>query len=228
MTLKGLVRQNNGRARVFDELRLSYACKGNLSLEQACAERAVDVDRALTALATVDATGPAQTPTWYGLGISELIEHILAAHHKTLPKSMARASRLFEGVAARASVIPNIDRLADQFERVRAELDSHMVKEERVLFPLAEDLSQGQLPKRMSTRMPLVILESEHEDSRLVVGSLRTAFSDWRLPDEASPDETKLADLMAEIEYDLNQHQHKENNLLFDWVRQAESTLRNK
>jgi regulator of cell morphogenesis and NO signaling len=111
------------------------------------------------------------------------------------------------------------------------ELDGHMHKEEVVLFPCIERLESaatgGQpLPPLPFGTIgnPIAVMESEHDSVGRALRQLREITSDYRLPDYACATYRALFDGFRELEADLHQHIHLENNILFPRAAGLEKT----
>ena len=92
----------------------------------------------------------------------------------------------------------------DVFVACRAELESHMLKEERVLFPL---ILEG-LGARASG--PVRVMEMEHEEHGRNLARIRQLTSDLTAPDDACPTWHALYVRLAQLESELFDHMHLE------------------
>jgi regulator of cell morphogenesis and NO signaling len=92
-----------------------------------------------------------------------------------------------------------------------------MAKEERILFPLVRELEQtGAISHACgSLANPIRQMESEHDSAGGALARLR-ALTDGFTPDADSCNTHRaLLAALAELETDLHEHVHKENNVLF-------------
>jgi regulator of cell morphogenesis and NO signaling len=103
-----------------------------------------------------------------------------------------------------------------------AELSSHLMKEEKVLFPyivaLATHVRQG-APKPQapfgSAHNPIRQMEHEHESAGTALAKLREVTYDYAVPLDACPTFRAMYEELQRMEADLHQHIHLENNILF-------------
>jgi regulator of cell morphogenesis and NO signaling len=139
-----------------------------------------------------------------------LIEHILvhfhAAHREELARLVAAAHKV-ERVHADKPSCPR--GLAAHLARMSEELEEHMQKEEQVLFPMIL-AGRGRM-----VAMPVQMLELEHRDHALHLQRTRRLATDFVPPPEACGTWVALYLGLAELERDLMQHIHLENNVLF-------------
>ncbi|MEO6776358.1 MAG: hemerythrin domain-containing protein, partial [Kofleriaceae bacterium] len=100
--------------------------------------------------------------------------------------------------------------LSDLLAELFASLDSHMMKEERMLFPTLRTGARGG-----SIDMPMRMMEREHDDHAEGLEKIRELTRDLAAPADATPTWTALYERLATLEADLRQHIYLENNILF-------------
>src|SRR5262245_18900573 len=84
-TLADLVTENPGRASVLERYHLDYCCHGNISLEEACKQSALDPDAVVAELLDI---GRPHTEDWRALPVDQLVDHIEQAHHAYLHEEL--------------------------------------------------------------------------------------------------------------------------------------------
>src|SRR5688572_17082160 len=206
-TLADLATTHAGASRVFHAHGLDFCCGGQQTLADACARRGLDLALLLAELELELAQDFAR---WDERPLGELIEHLLsrfhASHRAEVPRLIEMAAKV-EEVHADKPACPR--GLADFLRIVADELEDHMQKEEQVLFPL---ILAGR--GRMAS-MPVLVLESEHRDHARNLERLRELTGHFAAPPEACTTWRALYLGLAELERDLMQHIHLENNVLF-------------
>ena len=93
-----------------------------------------------------------------------------------------------------------------------------MQKEEQVLFPAIRDLEAGRPAQShcgSNLQGPISVMEHEHDNAGQALERMRTLSGDYTPPAEACNTFRAMLDALAELESDLHQHIHKENNILF-------------
>ena len=90
------------------------------------------------------------------------------------------------------------------------ELESHMGKEESMLFPVLRRGSRGG-----EMDMPIRMMMREHEGHGEQLERIRELTDDLRAPADAPPAWTELYDAIEQLESELRQHIYLENNVLF-------------
>ena len=144
--------------------------------------------------------------------IEYIVERFHTGHRKHLPE-LARMSRRVEHVHATHPQCP--EGLADELEAHAQELESHMLKEEQVLFPmLANGLHQQACG-------PISIMEFEHEQHLAMIDRIHHFTNDLMLPDGACSTWRSLYEGLGIYARELAQHVHVENYVLFAKALQA-------
>lgn len=142
---------------------------------------------------------------------SKLIEHILVRYHavhRVQLTDLTTLARLIERVHADHPQCPL--GLAEHLDVLRQELESHMQKEEQILFPL---LQRGLGAQALG---PIAVMRREHDDHNHALSQLQQLTHDLSLPGDACGSWRALYTGLATFINDLNQHIHLENNILFD------------
>jgi regulator of cell morphogenesis and NO signaling len=208
-TLADLAATRAGASRVFYRHELDFCCHGRVSLAEACEKKQLAVDELIRA---IEAETPLATDfkRWDEQPIPALVAHILERFHEQhraeLPRLLEMARRV-EKVHADKPSCPR--GLAEHLQHVAEELDAHMQKEEQVLFPL---ILSGR--GRMAS-MPIQVMEEEHVDHGRNLARLRELAHGYVPPEEACGTWRALYLGLAELEEQVMQHIHLENNVLF-------------
>lgn len=208
-TLADLAVRYAGASRAFYRRGLDFCCHGQVRLDEACRERGLDAEQLVAEIREAHAAAPSGTLVTEA-PLPELIQHILdrfhTPHREEVPRLLAMARKV-EQVHAEKPDCPH--GLADHLAHMAEELEEHMQKEEQVLFPL---LLSGR--GRMAG-MPISVMEAEHRDHGKNLERLRSLAHDFVAPEEACNTWRALYLGLAELEQELMEHIHLENNALF-------------
>jgi len=218
-TVGDIVTRNPGLARVFEELRIDYCCGGQRPLEAACEDAGVataEVVRRLEEASTRDDHGE---PNVARMSLTGLIGHIESTHHEFLRRELPRLRRLTDKVAGvHGESDPRLGEVRDVLHGLADELESHMYKEEQVLFPMVRQLDRTDGPVELhcgSLANPIRQMEVEHDGAGDALARLRSLTDGFTTPEwGCNTYRTMLAGL-EDLEGDLHRHVHKENNVLF-------------
>ena len=183
------------------------------------------VDDVLGALGKL---GIEAVPDWVAMGPAELVDHLESTHHRYLHSELPRLDVLAEKVASvHGERHPELlDVLAD-VKDLRDDLEPHLAKEERVLFPMIR-----QLCRRNGPVVPLrLVAQPDLHDAHRARPSRCAARAAPRPNRRLQRPARRLRQLPgalpgpAELESDTHLHVHKENNLLFPAVVALEDEL---
>jgi len=222
VTLGELVTSRPGAARVLERLGLDYCCGGGRTLADACAERGVSSAHVID---TVAAEAPEAPEPWAEMGPAALVDHLEATHHRYLHAELPRLTQLADKVASvHGERHPELLDVATVYGELRADLEPHLMKEERALFPMVRELATADPGHPAPTfgcgslRNPISVLLTEHDTAGALLEQLHDITSGHATPDDGCASYRALYDGLAELEADTHLHVHKENNLLFPAV----------
>ncbi len=226
-TLADIVNANPSLTRELERIGLDYCCGGAATLSQACAEQGLDTAAVIDQLTAQRTDDP--PPTWSTMGVVQLVDHIESTHHRYLWDEMPRLSSLFDKVVnAHGANHPELDETRQVYTFIRADLEPHLTKEERILFPMIRQLATATRPLTPgpgSVRGPISVMLSEHDALGELLGDLRTLTNEYSTPADGCASYAALFDGLAALEADTHLHIHKENNLLFPAVTGLEQRL---
>jgi regulator of cell morphogenesis and NO signaling len=212
-TLGDLVAEAPGRAAVFERAGIDYCCHGQRTLADACATAGLDTDAIAAALDDSSGAGAPGHPT----ELAPLSEFIEATHHRYLHEELP----LLEALAAKVADVhggrhPELAAVARLVRDLRADLEPHLMKEERILFPAIRALAAGHrdLPFG-SIAGPISVMNADHERDGDVLAALRSATGDYAVPADGCASYHSLYERLAALEADTHRHIHLENNVLF-------------
>ena len=216
-TLGDLVAERPARARVFERHGLDYCCAGRRTLAAAAAAQHLDGTAIAGELLAVVDTDDSDVDM---LDPVALVDHILATHHaylhEELPLLVALADKVF-GVHGERH--PELERVAELVTEIRDDLEPHLAKEERVLFPAIRRWANGERSFHFGPMTnPVRMMMMEHDRAGELLAALRDATFDYELPEDACTSYRLLFDRLVELEADTHRHIHLENNVLFPAV----------
>lgn len=159
----------------------------------------------------VPASPPPKPINWELRSQAEIVDHVEQHYHAGLRRDvpvLVEGARGIEREHAGHAEVPA--GLASLLESFAAELEAHMLKEERILFPMLRTGARGG-----PIDMPIRMMEREHESHDEQLERIRELTHDFSAPADASPAWTQLYASLATLEADLRQHIYLENNVLF-------------
>jgi len=210
--------------RIFEKLGIDYCCGGGKSLADACTAAGVSVDEVLDSLnADLESVSTSAARDWQALTQAELITHIVEKHHAFTREELVRLEALLAKVSGvHGQNHPELFQIQDQFGKLRGELESHMLKEESVLFPYIVRMEEAAVVNQTlpptpfrTVQNPVRVMMAEHDAAGYILGRIREASSDYAVPPDGCISYKTLYSALTALEVDLHQHIHLENNILF-------------
>lgn len=211
-SLGQLARRIAGATRVLDAHHFDFCCGGNQSLRSAAEAAGVDPAPIVQALRELQARAGGEVEgAWDKASPAALVEHILARYHavhrEQLPE-LIRLARKVEQVHGERSDCPH--GLADHLSAMAQELESHMRKEEDVLFPM---ISRGH---GALAAAPIAVMRMEHDEHGAALRRLEALTDNITPPRAACTTWRALYAGLQTFREDLMAHIHTENNILFE------------
>jgi len=161
--------------------------------------------------------------------LTELADHIEQVHHTYLKAELPRLDAMTEKVLeVHGESDPRLADVRRAFVGLHQELSSHLMKEEQILFPMIRQLeSSSHVPAFHcgSVANPIRQMEYEHDSAGKALAVMRASTDDYRPPEWACNTYRAMLDGLKQLEWDLHQHIHKENNVLFPKAIRREADL---
>ena len=208
-TLAELAVTHPAAARVFYRHRLDFCCGGRRPLAEACRERDIDPQAILDA---IEAENPmvGERIRWEEAPLNVLVAHIVETYHRRLRLALPDLVAMARKVEARHGAKPECPAgLTAHLEAMYASVLDHLRKEEQILFPL---IVAG-MGWRASA--PVHVMELEHEHHGDDLQGIRRLTNDLTPPPNACPTWRALYLGLQQLEEELMEHIHLENNVLF-------------
>lgn len=228
--------QSPALSRVFEQFGIDYCCGGKQSLADACRQAGAAFDvvaRSLASCLESGGTGSASSGASATPSLAELATHIVDRHHVYLRRELPRLGQLIDKVvSAHGAKHPELSQVSMLFRSLEAELMNHMLKEERVLFPIVKTLEEAAAASRPvpafhcgSIENPIAVMEDEHQHAGAALARMRELTAVYSPPEDACPTYIAMLSGLAELEADLHTHIHLENNILFPRAAALEARL---
>jgi len=231
-TLAEIVKSDFRSARIFENYSLDFCCRGNRTIKEAAEEKGLNAEKILSEVSECcpDNNETKDSEKW---NLDELVNHILDKHHtyvkQMLPVVTAHSQKVKEVHGANH---PEVVQIADIFERVQSDLEMHMLKEERMLFPAIIRLTECEknnspmeVPPFGSVSNPISVMEREHTEAGEELYQIRELSGNYNPPEDACTTYRVLFQELREFEEDLHRHIHLENNILFPGAVALEKKL---
>lgn len=153
---------------------------------------------------------------WKRETYSHFVEYILKSHHGYLKKEMPEIERLVFTIFKvhffdSGHVLENVHKL---FGQLKAELEAHIIKEERSLFYMIKDYEKA--PSKELLENIIECIESVEADNRtveVILKKLRQITDGYMVPTSGCPTFDLTYKKLMEMETDLLKHIDIENTI---------------
>jgi regulator of cell morphogenesis and NO signaling len=221
------------KAEVFRKLGIDFCCGGKKSLKQACEEKGLDLEAVESALTNAN-EAPKVSENYDRWSPDFLADYIFNKHHQYYyDEAPIIAELLTKVVDHHGERFPELEEVYRLYVTLVQELNSHFAKEEKVLFPFIKTLVQAkqtgntqQLQSQFSLSGPIQMMEVDHDAAGDILGGLSEVTNNYTAPAGACNSFQFLYRKLKELDEDLHQHIHLENNILFPKALSLEKELR--
>jgi regulator of cell morphogenesis and NO signaling len=233
-TVRELAVEMPNATRVFEKLKIDYCCGGQRPLTEACAAAGVPLEDVLRLLEESGGSAGAQESVdLKTMPLTSLMHYIVDKHHVFTREEIGRLNALLDKVCnAHGQNHPELFEIKRLFGELANDLEPHMFKEERILFPyitgLEKAAAQGgpPMPPPFGTvRNPVRMMMLEHDTAGDILRGIRQASREFAVPPDVCISYQTLYRALEAFEQDLHQHIHLENNLLFPRAIELEDAI---
>jgi regulator of cell morphogenesis and NO signaling len=201
--------------QIFKTVGIDYCCGGHRLLADVIQQQHIDQSQLYLEL------GQAQQKRKSGykndnedftkMSPEALSAYIEDTHHaylrKELPEAMDLLSTILRVHGNNHRELFDVYKL---FGQLKSDLEQHLLKEETIVFP-----ELGQHNENLNTLIELTTeIINEHEAAGELLRKLRQLTQDYQAPTDGCATFQKTYALLEQIEQDLHQHIHLENNIL--------------
>lgn len=207
-------------SEVFKKYKIDFCCGGNRKIAEVIKEQKLDEAGILKKLnETFEESDKAvgSGKNFRDMSQRDLIDYIEATHHVYLKRVLPELGELTTKIM-RVHGLNHKDlfRVHKLFSALKAELEQHLLKEEEILFPMIKDCVNNAKARELDEIMLIVKeTEDEHEAAGDILKELRRITEDYQVPADGCGTYEKTYRTLEELESDLFQHIHLENNILF-------------
>ena len=215
-----IVADNFATAAVFSKYGIDFCCHGDVLLSQACKDAGVNPDEVEQALQQIHLEQQHGFSSW---PLDLLIDYVLKIHHRGIRRNGPEILVLMNKVlAAHGEAHPELLELHGLFVESLKDLESHLQKEENVLFPYLLELfaasEEGRTLEQMhcgTVKNPIRVMRMEHEGEGDRYHRISELTNGFCVPADGCGSYRLLMERLKKFVNDLYEHIHLENNVIF-------------
>lgn len=221
-TVAEIVTENIKTADIFKKNGIDFCCGGHVSVQEICAKKGVDYAKIKEEILMIGETQK-NAHNFNVWELDFLADYIINTHHKYVVEANNIISQYADKVAkVHGHHYVEVIEINELFKEIAAELNSHMRKEEMILFPHIKEMAKASKngltiaqPPFGSIQNPINMMENEHTDAGDILRKIAELSNNYTPPAGACNTFRALYNKLEEYQNDLFQHIHLENNILF-------------
>jgi regulator of cell morphogenesis and NO signaling len=204
-------------ASLFKDANIDFCCGGKMSLEEACTGNNVNIDLFKEKLEELKLKPQSKEQNYKEWDLGFLCDYIVNTHHLFVKKSLPELVSYTHKIASVHGMNhPELEEIADLFQKINDELLQHLKNEEEVLFPAIKETLKNNLKESKQTIFSEITrLKGEHEFAGGAMDKINRISKRYQLPSDACNTYSVAFQLLEQFENDLHIHVHLENNILF-------------
>jgi len=215
LTIGEVVTKHPEIVKVLMDFQVDFCCGGDRNVMDAIKRdtKSVDelvkaADEAIEAASAFSIAG-GEKGSLADFTNEQLINHITMTHHKYLKETMPKLSELmYKVLTVHGEHHPELYIVHKLYGTLKTELEGHLTKEEKRLFPMILAGSEG-------VSVLIEELESEHIGAGDILHTLTEVTNHFTLPDDACTSYGMVYEMLKTLVADMYMHVHTENNILF-------------
>ncbi|MBC7873166.1 MAG: DUF542 domain-containing protein [Ferruginibacter sp.] len=235
LAVADIVKSDYRTADVFLKYDIEFCCGGKWPLEMVCASKNLDITVLIPELEkvsrTIEVSGNLRFDEW---STGFLADYIVNVHHQylrnTLPVVVEYVKRFLDGHLKK---FPGLENLQSLVNKLHDDFLSHMQQQEQVFFPYIRQIAHAHLHREpygsllvRTLRKPLQeVSQQEYDLLYIILSQMREITQQYAIPSNACVTHRVTFSKLKELDNDLVQHMHLENQILFPKAIQVEKEL---
>ena len=223
-TIEQIVIQYPFTVDVLNKYKIDYSFKGDLPLDDVLKNQNLseydvigDLDLSIDEFKLMNI----EVIYWENEPLGKILDYIVEKHHSFVSKTLIEINELLikilhDNFKTDSELLLKIHRI---FGKLKTDMESHQIKEERNLFPLLREYDKN---KDNQLRLKIIKYMNDTEDEHDLAGELLLQLNEltdnYNIPEDASYDFRRTYELLDALEKDTFNHIHMENSILFKMI----------
>jgi regulator of cell morphogenesis and NO signaling len=212
-TIGAIVAELPKASEIFGKYGIDFCCGGHRRLTEVMGQQGLDQEKIYQELQTLkeDRESSYAGSKFAEMSVEALTDYIEDTHHSYLREALPDIADLLSTILrVHGMNHKELFEVYKIFGTLKTDLEQHLLKEEAMLFPTMEEGTGKEAEiKELATE-----IIREHEGAGALLERLRAITKDYQVPADACGTFAKTYAMLEELEKDLHQHIHLENNIL--------------
>ena len=208
-------------ADIFKEYKIDFCCGGDRPLITAINEQGVNeaeiLEKINASYEKLQNKLYTNNKNWVEAPFDELVDHIVNVHHGYLYENLPKISELTTKILrVHGGNHPELSKVHKLFHTVKMELEAHLIEEETIQYPAIKAYLRSNSEVDLDKAINIINqLQDEHTGAGDILKELRKVTNDYKAPSDGCNTYKLTYAKLEEMESDIFQHIHLENNILF-------------
>ena len=208
-------------ADIFKEYKIDFCCGGDRPLITAINEQGVNeveiLEKINASYEKLQSNLYTNNINWVEAPFDELVDHIVNVHHGYLYENLPKISELTTKILrVHGEHHPELSKVHKLFHTVKMELEAHLIEEETIQYPAIKEYLRSNSEADLDKAINIINqLQDEHTGAGDILKELRKVTNDFKAPSDGCNTYKLTYAKLEEMESDIFQHIHLENNILF-------------
>lgn len=225
-TIGEIVSEFPGAGKLFKQARIDFCCGGDRELSVVLREQNLGEEefiRKLNESREQAENRMNQHTDWRLAPLADLIDYIVEKHHNYLREELPVLSEYVTRILrVHGAAHGELAKLHKLFHYMKAEFEQHVIAEEEILFPKIKQYEENPSAETLEYIQQLDEFKDDHREVGDYLKEMRVLTEDYKLPPDACPTYTTTFEKLEQLESDVFQHVHLENNILFPRISEEE------
>ncbi|MBS7253564.1 iron-sulfur cluster repair di-iron protein [Flavobacterium branchiicola] len=222
-TIGEIVADDFRTAVIFTKYHIDFCCKGHRTIEEVCKKRDIDEAILIKHIETAKNGTENQSFDYKSWSVDLLTDYIIKTHHRYIKeKTPVLEEYLNKLCTVHGDNHPELYEIKALFLDAASDLDTHMDKEERTMFPFIIQMKRAhskglflETPPFGSLENQVLMMKEEHNAEGQRFKRIATLSNNYTPPTDSCATYKVTFGMLDEFEKNLHKHIHMENNILF-------------
>lgn len=214
--IRDIVTSHPVAAELFRANGIDFCCNGDRVLAEEVSELELtqkEIYLALDEIRENDGGATQGAAFFTDMDPRPLIDHIVTKHHAYLWENLPQIRALLtETLRANGMAHPELYDVYKLYGELTKELEPHLIREETEFVPLVGESEPGKCEK---CRLLMHVLADDHKKAATIMKDIRRATNNYSVPAGADEGLKDLYTRLQDLEGNLYEYIHQENNILF-------------